>query len=141
LYTISDTAGSTSLLTDQFTLDLIRQTCAMFGGKPTFGFHPHEVGNRSLRSGAAMALFLKDHSTAKIMILGRWSSDAFLVYIRPQVLEWTNNMSRDMVSFDSFLDVGLHDIASSHDPRTRRQTIQLNGRTSAMSMPTFHLQD
>jgi hypothetical protein len=141
LCTISDTAGSTSLLTDQFTLDLIRQTCAMFGGKSTFGFHPHEVGNRSLRSGAAMALFLKDHSTAKIMILGRWSSDAFLVYIRPQVLEWTNNMSRDMISFDSFLDVGLHDIASSHDPRTRRQTIQLNGRTSAMQMPTFHLQD
>jgi hypothetical protein len=26
------------------------------------------------------------------------------------VLEWTNNMSRDMVSFDSFLDVGLYDI-------------------------------
>jgi hypothetical protein len=113
----------------------------MFGGKPTFGFHPHEIGNRSIRSGAAMALFLKDHSTAKIMILGRWSSDAFLVYIRPQVLEWTNNMSRDMISFDSFLDVGLYDIASTHDPRTRRKTIPLNGRSSTMQMPTFHLQD
>jgi hypothetical protein len=38
------------------------------------------------RLGRAMALFMKDHSTAKLMILGRWSSDAFLVYIRPQVL-------------------------------------------------------
>jgi hypothetical protein len=74
-----------------------------------------------------MALFLKDHSTAKIMILGRWSSDAFLVYIRPQVLEWTNNMSRDMVSFDSFLDVGLYDIACASAPRIRRRTVPLNG--------------
>jgi hypothetical protein len=90
----------------------------MFGGKTTFGFNPHEIGNRSIRSGAAMALFLRDNSTAKIMILGRWSSDAFLVYIQPQVLEWTNNMSRDMISFESFLDVGLYDIASAHDSRT-----------------------
>jgi hypothetical protein len=113
----------------------------MFGGKMTFGFHPHEIGNRSIRSGAAMALFLKDHSTAKIMILGRWSSDAFLVYIRPQVLEWTNNMSRDMVSFDSFLDVRLYDIACASDPRVRRRTVPLNGRTSAMPIPQFHLHD
>jgi hypothetical protein len=131
----------TTHLQDEFTLNLLRSTCAMFGGKSTFGFHPHEIGNRSIRSGAAMALFLKDHSTAKIMILGRWSSDAFLVYIRPQVLEWTNNMSRDMISFDSFLDVGLYDIASTHDSRVRRKTIHLNGRSSTMQMPTFHLQD
>jgi hypothetical protein len=111
----------------------------MFGGKRTFGFHPHEIGNRSIRSGATMALFLKDHSTAKIMILGRWSSNAFLVYI--QVLEWTNNMSRDMVSFNSFLDVGLYDIASASDPRVRRRTVPLNGQTSAMPIPQFHLHD
>jgi hypothetical protein len=113
----------------------------MFGGKTTFGFNPHEIGNRSIRSGAAMALFLRDHSTAKIMILGRWSSDAFLVYIRPQVLEWTNNMSRDTISFESLLDVGLYDIASAHDSHTRRKTIHLNGRHSTMQMPNFHLQD
>lgn len=137
----NNTTQQTDHLQDEFTLNLLRSTCAMFGGKSTFGFHPHEIGNRSIRSGAAMALFLKDHSTAKIMILGRWSSDAFLVYIRPQVLEWTNNMSRDMISFDSFLDVGLYDIASTHDSRLRRKTIHLNGRSSTMQMPTFHLQD
>jgi hypothetical protein len=123
-----------SLLSDEYTLNLLRSTCAMFGGKPVFGFHPHEIVNRSIRSGAAMALFLKDHSTAKIMILGRWSSDAFLMYIRPQVLEWTNNMSQDMVSFESFLDVGLYDAASAHNPRTRRRTIHLNGRNSVMEL-------
>ena len=52
-----------------------------------------------------MSLFLMDHHPHKIMILGRWSSEAFLVYIRPQVLEWTNNMSHDMIRFDSFTDI------------------------------------
>jgi hypothetical protein len=132
---------SVSLLSDEFTLQLLRSTCAMFGGKSVFGFYLHEIGNRSIRSGAAMALFLKNHSTAKIMILGRWSSDTFLVYIRPQVLEWSNNMSKDMVSFASFLDVGLYNEASAHDPCTRKRTIYLNGRDSVMELPTFHLQD
>jgi hypothetical protein len=45
------------------------------------------------------------------MILGRWSSDAFLVYIRPQVLEWTNNMSCDMIHLDSFFDAPHRDLA------------------------------
>jgi hypothetical protein len=46
-----------------------------------------------------------DHSVEKIMILSRWSSDAFMVYIRPQVLEWTNIMSRDMVRAGNFRDL------------------------------------
>ena len=62
------------------------------------GINVEKIGSRSIRSGAAMALFIKDHHPERIKILGRWSSDAFLVYIRPQVLEWTNLMSRDMVS-------------------------------------------
>jgi hypothetical protein len=86
-----------------------------------------------------MALFLKNHSTAKIMILGWWSSDAFLVYIRPQVLEWTNNMSKDMIDFNSFLDAGFFDVAVPSDPRTRAKT-SLNGRTpSRLMMPSFNI--
>jgi len=65
---------------------------------------PSELGTRSIRSGAAMSLFLMDHSVEKIKILGRWSSDAFLVYIRPQVLEWTNLMARDMVASHEHTD-------------------------------------
>ena len=128
-----------SFVTDDFTLKLLRNTCTTFGGKDTFGFTASEIGNRSIRSGAAMALFLKDHSVHKIMILGRWSSDAFLVCIRPQVLEWTNNMSRDMVSFDSFLDIGLWDIASTANPKQRRRTNQMNGRNTCLQMPAFNI--
>jgi hypothetical protein len=53
-----------------------------------------------------MALFLQNISSNRIMILGRWDSETFLVYIRPQVLEWTNNMSKSMIAIDSFTDIG-----------------------------------
>jgi hypothetical protein len=67
-----------------------------------------------------MALFLNDHPVHKIMIFGRWSSDAFLVYIRPQVLEWTSQMSKDMIKFDTFLDASDNRRAHIEDPQTRR---------------------
>ena len=57
-----------------------------------------------------MALFLSNHAAAKIMILVQWSSDAFLVYICPQVLEWTNNMSLVMIWYNSFLNVAFYDV-------------------------------
>jgi hypothetical protein len=61
--------------------------------------------NKSIRSGAAMVLFLQNVSSDQIMILGQWDSEAFLVYIRPQVLEWTNSMSKSMIAIDSFTDI------------------------------------
>jgi hypothetical protein len=132
-------AGKTHTINNKFTKRVLCHTCQLYRGHETFGFHPHEIGNRSIRSGAAMALFMKDHSTAKIMILGRWSSDAFLVYIRPQVLERASNMSHDMVSFDSFLDVGLFDKAAPTDPRTRQRVHTLNGQGGVVPMAAFNL--
>jgi hypothetical protein len=46
------------------------------------------------------------------LLLGCWLSKAFLAYIRPQVLEWTNNMSMDMTQADSFLFAGNFDQAN-----------------------------
>jgi hypothetical protein len=99
----------------------IRSTCTLGGGKSAFGYSPSEIGTKSIRSGAAMSLFLMNHPVHKIMILGRWSSDAFLVYIRPQVLEWTNQMSRDMIHIDSFLDATDTQRTPTTDPRTRQR--------------------
>jgi hypothetical protein len=78
-------------------ITLLRQACDDGGGQDVFGYKSGEVGTHSIRSGAAMALFLAHESVLKIMILGRWSSDAFLVYIRAQVLEWTTGMSKSMI--------------------------------------------
>lgn len=71
----------------------LRFGCQLLGGLKVFGFGPKDIRSKSIQSGAAMVLFMADVSVAKIMILGRWSSDTFLVYIRPRVLEWTLNMS------------------------------------------------
>jgi hypothetical protein len=57
-------------ISNSFVRKLLRHTCDLYGGLTMFGFHSHEIGNRSIRSGAPMALFLMDHSPAKITILG-----------------------------------------------------------------------
>jgi hypothetical protein len=80
------------------------------------------TATKSIRSGAAMGLFLMNHPVHKIMILGRWSSDAFLVYIRPQVPEWTNKMSQDMIQFNSYTDAtDPRRTQQPFDPRTRQR--------------------
>jgi hypothetical protein len=76
-------------------------------------------------------------SSDRIMLLGRWLSKAFLAYIRPQVLEWTNNMSLDMTQADSFLDVGTFDQAGSHTPRIRPD--RFHGPDAALVIPRMHL--
>ena len=88
-----------------------------------------------------MSLFMNNHSPSKIMILGRWSSDAFLIYIRPQVLEWTNNMSSDMINFESFLDVGFYDTPNKIQSTQRQKFLPLNGRGSIITLPSFNLDD
>jgi hypothetical protein len=48
-------------------------------------------------------------------------------------------MSHDMVSFNSFLDVGLFDRADANDPRTRRRVHTLNGTGATVPMAAFNL--
>ena len=113
-------SGSTNITAEGLRKTL-RSVCTLGGGEPIFGFTAADISTRSIRSGAAMSLFLMGHSLAKIMILGRWSSDAFLVsYLRPQVMEWTNNMSGDMLRNDSFFDATDSHKALASDPRTRQ---------------------
>ncbi len=88
-------------------LQLLRRTCVIYDGVNKYGIAESEIGTRSIRSGAAMALALQGgNSDKKIMMLGRWKSVAFLDYIRPQVLEWAGDMSSEMAKTISFLDVG-----------------------------------
>ena len=88
-------------------LQLLRDSCTFHDGENRYGISALELGTRSIRSGAAMALALQgDTSDNKIMMLGRWKSTAFLNYIRPQVLEWANDAAQKMSKTKSFLDVG-----------------------------------
>ena len=119
----------------------LRLACTLGGGKEVFGYEAADIGTRSIRSGAAMGLFLMNHPVAKIMILGRWSSDAFLDYIRPQVLEWTNQMSADMIRNNSFFDASDDRRDSKDNPRNRRSrpiTSADGGKRNASKLHLHH---
>ena len=51
-------------------------------GFQRLGFHAYEIGSHSLRSGGAMTLHQAHVSDRTIKIIGRWRSDAFLIYLQ-----------------------------------------------------------
>ncbi len=65
-------------------------------GENVLDIKKSEIGTHSIRSGAAMAMFLSDCSVCLIMMIGCWSSDAFLRYIRKQVEQFSHNVSLKM---------------------------------------------
>ena len=71
-------------------------------GEESLGFGVEEVGLHSIRSGGAMAMFLSGTSPIVIKKIGRWSSEAFLEYIREQVEEFTAGVSQKMLEFEDF---------------------------------------
>lgn len=87
-------------LTQKATNTILRSTCNLI--KPPLGYAASDIGSHSIRSGAAMALFLSKNSVASIMKTGRWSSNAFLDYIRPQVNEWSDDLAASMVRIHDF---------------------------------------
>ena len=83
------------------------------------GYTGDDVGNYSIRSSLAMALYLSKRVVSTITLIIRWSSDAFLLYIRKQVQEFSAGISADMVAIDNFFtipDLQEHD---SLGPLTR----------------------
>jgi hypothetical protein len=63
----------------------IRQAVTTLGPS-VLGFSAKEVGTHSNHSGSAMGMFLSGTPVCTIMLMGRWSSDAFMRYIHKQVL-------------------------------------------------------
>ncbi len=108
-------------------------------GRDNLGFDPEELGTHSLRSGAAMAMFLTGTPVYVIMLIGRWSSDAFLRYIRPQVQDFTAGVSRNMIRTDFYTtpDVNIE------DPKMCNHRDNFRGRgvcgLSAAAYPQFSL--
>ncbi len=87
-----------------FILLKIRQAVATLGHEK-MGFHPEEVGTHSNRSGGAMGMLLAGTPVYKIMLMGRWSSDAFMRYIRKQVLSLSHGIAAKMLTYEQFYTV------------------------------------
>ena len=94
------------------------RAAAMVLGEEALGFKPNEIGTHSIRSGAAMAMHLAEVPVYTIMIIGRWSSDAFLRYIRKQVAQFSQNIASRMLTTQHFAHVPDPHVVNSLDPRT-----------------------
>ena len=86
-----------------------------------------------------MALFLANHSPAKIMILGCWKLDAFLMYIQPQVLEWTHSMSGDMICNPNFVDATFNRAGATNPILCSVHSKSFNGHDSVVVFPSYNI--
>jgi hypothetical protein len=67
-------------------------------GEDSLHIAAHKISTHSIRSGTAMVVFLGGCPVFLIMIIGRWSSNAFLCYIWKQVKEFNHDVSRKMLT-------------------------------------------
>jgi hypothetical protein len=107
--------STTHKFTGQELLKRIRIAAETIGSDK-LGFPPEQLGLHSARSGAAMAMYLAGVPVFTIMLLGRWSSDAFLRYIRKQVKEFSAGISQMMICQDNFYTIQNKDQNVSDQP-------------------------
>ena len=82
-----------------------------------------EVGTHSIQSAAAMAMFLEDLPVYLIMLMGCWSSDAFLWYICKQVEQFSHDVSFRMIENMSHRYIpSLTSTTKDRDPRQRNNS-------------------
>jgi hypothetical protein len=91
-------------------------------GKELLGFTKEDIGLHSIRSGGAMAMFLSGTSVIIIMRVGRWSSEAFLEYIRDQIENFTYGVSKRMLACEEFFNLNPEETTSSHDVLSSEDT-------------------
>jgi hypothetical protein len=116
-------SGKLITISSKEALVYLRKVVVEFG-ESKLGFTKDEVGIHSIRSGGAMAMYLSNIPVYTIMLLGRWSSDAFLLYIRKQVQQFSAGVAERMVAHQDFYTIP--DL-SPEDPRSRKPLL-LSGR-------------
>lgn len=79
---------------------------AEMDGLEAKGFDLGRIGSHSLRAGGATILKAAGHDDLTIMLMGRWSSNTYMTYIRTQIAEVTAGLARDMARRLTFHNVG-----------------------------------
>ncbi len=90
-------------------------------GEDVLHIEKSKIGMHSIRSGAAMAMFLSNCSVCLIMMIGCWSSNAVLRYIRKQVEQFSHNVSLKMAKqmFHRHIPTYTSPSVPNHHPRQR----------------------
>lgn len=114
IYTYRSASGTLRDVTGAIALQLLRAHIQAIDHK-SLGISPETIGLHSCRSSAAMAMYLNHVPVYTIMLLGRWSSDAFLRYIRQQVTDFGSDVASKMIQTPRFYHVPP---LGRDDPRT-----------------------
>jgi hypothetical protein len=90
-------------------------------GEDVLHIKKSEISTHLIRLGCAMAMFLSDCLVCLIMMIGPWSSNAFLGYIRKQVEQFSHNVSKQMTTqmFHRHIPTYTTPSVSHLDPRQR----------------------
>ena len=104
-----------------------------------YGLPSKDIGLHSIRASGAMAMYLNGVPVYTIMLLGRWSSDAFLRYIQKQVTEFSNNVSRKMVKTSMYHHVpdGNREDPRSHNPMAATMNLRMGPNGAAINRNMF----
>ena len=104
--------GKKGTLTGKLALAMLRTFISSIDFQ-SYGLTISRIGLHSLRATAAMALFLGGVSPYVIMLLGCWSSDAFMRYLQKQVKEFNLKLSSIMINNSQY-----HYVSQQQDPKT-----------------------
>ena len=96
-------------------------------GEGVLGFTKDDIGLHSVRSGGAMAMFLSGVSEIIIKRVGRWSSEAFLEYIREQVDSFTVGVSQKMLENENFHHLNDEEFDSKEEDETKENSLNSDG--------------
>ena len=124
LYTFFDGINFSKIAASEILIDLRSSVDAI--GVDILGFTSADIGTHSVRASLAMMMYLAKEPIYTIMLIGRWSSDAFLAYIEKQVKEFTKGVSSRMLQYDTFYNIPLArderaDKSKSHSQSSQRQ--------------------
>ncbi len=89
-------------------------------GEDRLGIKKEEAGTHLVRSGAATAMYLGECPVYTTMLLGQWSSVAFLRHIRKHVMELSQNVAKKMLTLQNYRHIlEINRRILSEDPRQR----------------------
>jgi hypothetical protein len=117
VYKFRQDNGTFDSLHSKAALKMLRQFLSDVNSE-SLNIKPEECGLHSLRSSSAMAMYLNGIPVYTIMLLGRWSSDAFLRYIRKQVTEFSKGVAQKMIQSPVYYHVSH---ADQEDPRNHNR--------------------
>jgi hypothetical protein len=117
--------NSTISITSEIVANLLKDGIIAIG-ETKLGIHGSEVETHSIRSRAAIAMYLARVPIFSIMLIVCCSSLAFLKYIRKQVQEFSFGISSKMIEVQSFKHI--------NNPLTTNTTDSIVGNLSSLLM-------